>query len=125
MIESDRCTRCDLQETTEHLLWECNETRNIWKIFNEIMNKLEMNHDIIKEYEDVYKPGSNSAIALIKIRIIQELIQIERPRLWNKENVTKIILEMIKIEKYNSETNKTNEKYGKKWSNIIRKLNEL
>jgi exonuclease III len=125
MIESDRCTRCDLQETTEHLLWECNETRNIWKIFNEIMNKLEMNQDKIKEYEDVYKPGSNSAIALIKIKIIQELIQIERPRLWNKENVTKIILEMIKIEKYNSETNKTNEKYGKKWSNIIRKLNEL
>ena len=84
-----------------------------------------MNQDKIKEYEDVYKPGSNSAIALIKIKIIQELIQIERPRLWNKENVTKIILKMIKIEKYNSETNKTNEKYGKKWSNIIRKLNEL
>ena len=30
MMESDECPRCNMTETTKHLLWECKHVKRIW-----------------------------------------------------------------------------------------------
>ena len=35
MVTTDKCQRCDMKKTTKHLLWECVETKKIWKSYNE------------------------------------------------------------------------------------------
>jgi hypothetical protein len=59
--------------------------------------------------------GFSEAINIIKIKIVQSLIQIERPKNWNEDNITKTIKELMYLEKYNSIKNKTLLKFEKKW----------
>jgi hypothetical protein len=66
-------------EDTKHLLWDCIESRKIWKIHNEVLKSLKMDNMLILKYEDLYRNELTSASSLIKIRIIQEFIQINRP----------------------------------------------
>jgi hypothetical protein len=53
-------------------------------------------------YEDIFRCADSAFLAVLKMRIIQELIQIERPRNWSINSIKKIALEIISIEKYNS-----------------------
>ena len=39
-------------------------------------------------YDDVFKITDNPVISIIKVRIIQSMIQIERPRGWNMEIIS-------------------------------------
>jgi hypothetical protein len=40
--------------------------------------------------------GCSPAIALVKIKIIQELIQIERPKIWNEEKMDSLVEELVR-----------------------------
>jgi hypothetical protein len=73
---------------------------------------------MITKYDDVFSPGKSSAICLIKIKIIQELIQIERPKHWNDDNIKQISDKLLKIEKYNATVSKNVSKFITKWQNI-------
>jgi hypothetical protein len=118
MTNSDKCIRCDEIENTKHLLWECSHVRNIWTLFNNFMTKLTCENENVLNYEDVFIPGKSSSICIIKIRLIQELIQMDRPKNWTDKNIEQICIEIMKIEKYNAIINRTIFKFESKWQNI-------
>jgi hypothetical protein len=116
MTNSDKCKRCGEIETTKHLLWECPHVRNIWSIFNNLMTTVNRRTDCVNQYDDVYVTTSSAGTTLIKIKLIQELIQIERPKNWGIDNLKQMITKLTNIEKYNSIKSRTMIKYAIKWS---------
>jgi hypothetical protein len=123
MVDSDECERCTNQETTRHLFYECVHANNIWQTFNEIMRRIGKNEDMVQKYEDIYEIPKLQAITILKLKIIQEMVQIKRPKTWSEENVIKLIRDLKNMECYNAKINKTKEKFDIKWSifeNILR-----
>ena len=110
MTETDKCPRCNQTETTKHLLWECIHVKNIWNCYNQIIQD-----ESVNSYDDVFKVNDNNSTILIKIKIIQELIQIERPKNWNSQSISEIIYQLMNTEKYNAIIAKNIVKYNKKW----------
>jgi hypothetical protein len=102
MTNTNRCIRCGEVETTKHLLWECQQVRNIWLLFNNLMVNLNKQVDLVSSYDEVYNAASSSGTNLIKIRLIQELIQIDRPKNWGPEHIKRIITNLINTDKYNA-----------------------
>jgi len=100
MTSTDKCPRCTATETTQHLLWECKHTNQIWILFNNLMNKNNKKEDLVTSYDKIFTAGSNEIINLIKISIIKELIQIERPVNWKKENLDHLVKNMYEIDTY-------------------------
>jgi hypothetical protein len=80
MTNSDQCPRCGEVEDSRHMLWDCVHARSIWNKYNNLVRRLNQLDEEAKTYENVFAPGNNSAICLIKIKVIQALIQIERPK---------------------------------------------
>jgi hypothetical protein len=78
MTQTDKCPRCSQTETSKHLLWECKHVQNIWSLFNTLMNQTSNSKESINNYEDIFQPCELLSINMIKIKIIQELIQNER-----------------------------------------------
>jgi K+/H+ antiporter YhaU regulatory subunit KhtT len=60
----------------------------------------------------------------VKMKIIQEMIQIERPMNWNREKLETIIKELIKIEKYNANVTRSIGKFKIKWNSLENVLNQ-
>jgi hypothetical protein len=116
MIQDDTCPRCNNIETTKHLLFECNQVAKIWKLFNTLMSDVNQGENKVEHYDDVYKSCVNPASSLIKIKVIQSLIQIQRPSNWTRNNLLDILKEIKNIEKYNSLKNRTLEKFERKWN---------
>ena len=56
---------------------------------------------IINEYQDIYSIDDCAHVCKVKMKIIQEMIQIERPRGWNLEKIDSISKEIKRIEWYN------------------------
>jgi hypothetical protein len=110
MTETDKCPRCNQIETTKHLLWECIHVKNIWNCCNQIIQD-----ESVNSYDDVFKVNDNNSTILIKIKIIQELIQIERPKNWNTQSITEIIYQLMNTEKYNAIIAKNIVKHNNKW----------
>ncbi len=82
------------------------------------MTKTKNVSDKVLQYQDIFITPQKSSITLIKIRIIQELIQIERPKNWSKETFNDKIKEIVRIEKYNYTVRKEETKFSIKWGNI-------
>ena len=100
MTNSDKCPRCGQIETIRHLLWDCTQVKQIWNIYNTFMIKLGNEQDCVKKYDNVYSIGHTPATVLIKIKVIQELIQIVRPQNWNNKNMENLVAELVCNEKY-------------------------
>ena len=105
MVNNNKCTRCAEVETYEHLLWECREVQQIWKLFNEFATYTNQQDERMLESENVFKIGNGAGINKTKIRIIQAMIQIERPRNWTMDNIMKVASEIKRIEIYNTKKN--------------------
>ena len=116
MVDNDECERCTNQETTRHLVYECVHANNIWQTFNEIMRRIGKNEDMVQKYEDIYEIPKLQAITILKLKIIQEMVQIKRPKSWSEENVMKLIIDLKNMECYNAKINKTKGKFDIKWS---------
>ena len=101
MINNNLCERCQQIETTRHLLWGCVESRNIWEMFNIWITNKYSTSKLINEYKDIYNMDDCAHVCKVKMKIIQEMIQIERPIGWNIERINLISEEIIKIEVYN------------------------
>jgi exonuclease III len=115
MTTTDKCPRCGEVETIQHLLWECLQVKLIWKIYNNLMVKVNKTDEQINDYKQIYEVGKTSGTALIKIKVIQELIQIRRPMNWNMENLKKLVTDLVNIEKYNSKISHSEERTSTKW----------
>jgi hypothetical protein len=116
MTNTNRCIRCGEVETTKHLLWECQQVRNIWLLFNNLMVNLNKQVDLVSSYDEVYNAASSSGTNLIKIRLIQELIQIDRPKNWGPEHIKRIITNLINTDKYNAIKSFSLAQHTIKWS---------
>ena len=72
----------------------------------------------INRKEDIYDFSNGFIENGIKIKLINELIQIERPTHWTINKIINIAIEMKKIEKYILvKNNKNLSSYNKKWKN--------
>jgi hypothetical protein len=100
MTNNDKCPRCGVLEDSKHLLWECYHSRNIWRLFNQSILNQRHNENIVESFDDVFKIRGDAGTILVKMRIIQEMIQIERPKNWIQDNITKIREDLLKIEEY-------------------------
>jgi hypothetical protein len=118
MIDREECVRCGSPETTKHLLWECYQANKVWSAFNAMMTNIGHYKDCVDSYENIYNHASSSAITTIKLKVIQELIQINRPINWNKEKALSVALEIVNIEKYNSKLNNQIKEFIAKWKTI-------
>ena len=101
MVSNNKCTRCDKIETYKHLIWECEEVIRIWHLFNECVVSEKQRDERIQDYEEVFKIGNNKNINKVKIKVIQAMIQIERPVNWSIVNITRIVNELKNIESFN------------------------
>jgi hypothetical protein len=101
MTNNNICERCQQIESTKHLLWECVESRNIWVLFNRWTTNGNSVSNLINEYKDIYHIDDCGHVCKVKMKIIQEMIQIERPSGWNIERINKISNEIKRIEIYN------------------------
>ena len=102
MIDNNTCERCHQIESTRHLLWDCVESKNIWELFNTWTRTNDSMSKVINEYHDIYAMDDCAHVCKVKMRIIQEMIQIERPRDWNLTQIESISMDIRKIELYNN-----------------------
>ena len=101
MVNSNKCKRCGGVETYKHLLWECKEAKNIWELFNKFVTNINQNNEKVQDYDNVFKVGNNEKVSKVKMKIIQGMIQIERPKCWTYERINEIANEIRCMELYN------------------------
>jgi hypothetical protein len=116
MTVTDECPRCNMTETSKHLLWECTHVKNIWSLFNDLMNHIKNGHECVSNYEDVFQTCEMPAVTIVKAKIIQALIQIERPINWDRDRLLDTIKDLINVERYNAVVSKTINKFKVKWT---------
>jgi hypothetical protein len=102
MVNNNKCKRCGDVETYKHLMWECKEARQIWKVFNEYLTKTNQQEVRVLEYEKLYTIGSMGFVNKVKMRVIQEMIQINRPANWTMENINWNLKELKSLELFNA-----------------------
>jgi hypothetical protein len=124
MVTSDECIRCGEMETTKHMLWSCVHVDRIWKIYNNMLMSINQRSDSVNSFDDVYKISENAEIVLIKIKVIQSLIQIDRPSNWSENNLKKVVKDIGNVEKYNHSVNGKMLLHERKWSKIVAWLEE-
>ena len=100
------------------MLWGCVEAKKVWKSYNDYLEKINCTHEKIVNYEDIYNVNNTSALSIIKLKIIQEMIQIIRPSGWTLEKIETIAMEMKNLELYNSKINHSMEITRRKWIKI-------
>ena len=82
----------------------------------------ENGQECVNKYENVFQTCELPAISIVKAKIIQALIQIERPMNWNREKLLDTIKDLINVERYNAVVSRTINKFNLKW-NIFDNLN--
>ena len=119
MTISDACPRCGITEDLKHLIWDCEHSKNIWNLVDQILTEANITlTDRVNRYEDIFKACEQPSANIIKMKIIQEMIQIERPKNWNREKVIETIKTIINTEKYNSIKYKNENKFYNKWKHF-------
>ena len=118
MSRDDMCSRCGIKETYRHLFWECIEARRVWESFNDYLRTIGQPLCEVKCYEEVFRVDAVSTVSVIKVRVIQAMIQVERPTGWNQDCVRKLAIEIKSIEIYNSVEKGKLEMTKTKWRNV-------
>ena len=119
MTESAQCERCGLEETTKHLLWDCSYSLMAWKNYNEILEEFNLGSEKIVCYEKLFDFGGSACVNLIKLKIINELIQVERPKHLTKDRISTIIKMLINMEKYIATKNQTFKRFKERWKPFL------
>ena len=73
----------------------------MWRSFNEYMREIGHVHRV-DSYEKVFTIDNNRIISMIKVRVIQAMIQVERPVAWGVGRIRALALELKCLELYNS-----------------------
>jgi hypothetical protein len=113
MTTNPNCPRCDHIETSKHLLWECLETVKVWKSYNDILKQINLEKMMLSKYEDLYRIEQIPLLMTIKLKLIQELIQIVRPNNWCVNRSKNLIIQLKNIEMCNTDAD--NSKLQKRW----------
>ncbi len=110
MMNSDECERCGAEETTKHLLWDCPFSQLAWKNLNSILEENKLGLD---------KIGGTACFTLIKLKILNEFIQIERPKHLSKSKIYTLINQLINTEKFIAIKNQKLEKFKERWKPFV------
>jgi hypothetical protein len=78
MTNSADCERCGTEESTKHLLWDCPFSQLAWIHLNDIIEERNLVLDKIVSYDKTFDFVGAACATLIKLKIINEFIQIER-----------------------------------------------
>jgi uracil phosphoribosyltransferase len=73
----------------------------------------------MKEYKQIFTAGDEPGITIIKIRLIQEMIQIQRPKNWETKRFEELVKDIVSIEKYNYKKKHQIQQFNVKW-NLLR-----
>jgi hypothetical protein len=119
MTDSAECERCGAEETAKHLLWECSFSQLAWKNVNTILEEKNLGLDKIVSYEKIFDFGGTACATLIKLRIINEFIQIERPKHLAKSKICTLINQLIITEKYIAIKNQKLDKFKERWKHFL------
>jgi hypothetical protein len=119
MTDSAECERCGEQETKKHLLWECSFSQLAWKNFNTLLEEKKLELDKIVLYEKIFDFGGTACSILIKLKIINEFIQIERPKQLSKSKISTLINQLIITEKYIAIKNQKLGKFKERWKPFL------
>jgi hypothetical protein len=121
MVDSDKCPRCGMVEDLKHMMWECREASNIWNAYNLFLEENECRNLKVLNYQEIFEVGNSTILTMVKLKIIQALIQIIRPEKWTKDNVYTIVNDLKEIDNYNSAENFTLEKFKSRWKILIQR----
>ena len=81
------------------------ERYGIWDLFNIwIVNNNPISNGV-NDYQDIYNIDDCAHVCKVKMKIIQGMIQIERPTGWNIDQINLISNDIKKIELYNGPRN--------------------
>ncbi len=101
MTNSAECDRCGAEESNKRLLWDCPFSQLTWIHLNGILEERNLGLDKIVSYEKIFDFFGGAACAtLIKLKIINEFIQIERPKHLLKSKILTLINLLMNTEKY-------------------------
>jgi hypothetical protein len=78
--------------------------------------------DKIVSYEKIFDFGGTACATLIKLKIINESIQIERPRHLAKSKICALINQLVITEKYIAIKNQKLDKFKERWKPFLIKL---
>jgi len=123
--ETPNCNHCGIEETLKHAIYDCEIARNCWAKFAVIFGQ----HNINLKYEDILlgtrsrlsilnsiNDTERSALDTILILIKQRLIlQREEKRNLLDNELHNLIMNWVKIERYNAIKNNKELKFNKKW----------
>ena len=72
----------------------------------------------ITKYSDIYKTDSVTILSTIKMKIVNEFIQIIRPVNWSKEKVGNLVAYLKKVETFNARREGEIVRVEKRWQGI-------
>ena len=78
-----------------------------WRNFNEVLEDKNLGSEKIILYEKIFDFEGSACINIIKLKIIIEFIQIERPKNLTKDKIFTLINQLVNTEIYISIKNQT------------------
>jgi hypothetical protein len=66
-----------MTETSRHLLDDCVHVKNIWNLFNSLVNQIGNRQECVNNYEDVFQACELLAIDIVKIKINKHLFRLK------------------------------------------------
>jgi hypothetical protein len=75
--------------------------------------------DKIVSNEKIFNFGGTAGTTLIKLKIINEFIQIEMPKHLSKSKIYTLVNQLINIEKFIATKNQKLEKFKERWKPFI------
>jgi hypothetical protein len=111
--------RCGAEESTKHLLWDCPFSQLAWTHLNDILEERNLGLDKIVSYDNIFDFGGAACATLIKLKITNEFIQIERPRHLLKSKILTLINLLMNTEKYIAIKNQKFEKFEERWKPFL------
>ena len=96
--------------------------KNIWSLYNTLMTQIGKSCELVNNFEDLVKSCNSPEISIVKVKVIQQLIQIERPMNWDQDKLHTIIRELINIEQYNANASRSIDKFNMKWKYLQKLL---
>ena len=95
MLDSDLCERCGEQETTSHLLLECNYVRQLWELCSKITSVPTTDLNAVLGYHDFH----DKTTLTIHCEVIRRLLAIDRPILHQNKLLKSVIDRLGTVEK--------------------------
>jgi exonuclease III len=90
ITNSTACQRCQKTEDNLHLLYQCKSSLEMWACYNKVIKSNNSLAKMVKNYEDIFDFSGGSLENILKVKLIQETIQIKRPMNWSEDRVRNI-----------------------------------